>query len=93
MVATYVLIIGVMLVLVVGGIGLVAMGNGHILPSLVPLAPLLVAIGCILLIMTELLLFFGNKEDKKCAFRDLGYLIPTLFISSGLWWVAQRFLW
>lgn len=93
MIVSYVLIIGVMLVLVIGGIALIAMGNAHILPSLVPLAPLLVAVGSVMLILAECLLFFGKKEDRRGAFRDLGFLFPTLLISLCLWWLAQHFLW
>ncbi|MHB9036814.1 MAG: hypothetical protein ACYC64_09110 [Armatimonadota bacterium] len=93
MIAAFVLVTGVVLVLVVGSIALIAMGNGHILPSLVPLAPLLVVVGCVILMLTECLLFLGNKDDRQSAIRDLGYLFPTLIVSGGLWWVAQRFLW
>lgn len=93
MIVSYVLIIGVMLVLVLGGIALIATGNGHILPSLVPLAPLLVVVGSVLLILSECILLFGNKEDRHGAIRDFGYLFPTLIISLCMWWVAQHFLW
>lgn len=93
MIAAFVLVTGVMLVIVVGAIALIAMGHGSILPSLVPLAPLLVAVGSVMLILTEFILFFGNKEDRRGAIRDLSYLFPTLLISLGLWWIAQRLLW
>lgn len=93
MIAGLVLVTGALLVLVVGGIILIVMGNAQILPSLVPLVPWLVAVGSIVLILTELLLFFGNKEDRRSAIRDLSYLFPILILSGGLWWVAQHFLW
>ncbi|MCE5198939.1 MAG: hypothetical protein ABFD54_14425 [Armatimonadota bacterium] len=93
MIAAFVLVIGVMLVLVVGGVMLIAMGNAHILPTIVPLAPWLVAAGSVMLILTECLLFFGGKEDRRAALRDLGYLFPTFLISLGLWWLASHFLW
>jgi len=93
MTAAFVLVTGVLLVLVVGATALYWMGMGSILKSLVPLAPWLVMVGTILLILTELLLFLGGKEDRRAALRDLSYLIPTCLISAGLWYVAQKFLW
>jgi len=93
MVAALVLVTGVTLVLVVGAIYLIANGQAQLLPSVVPLAPWLVAFGCMFIILTELLLFFGGKEDRRAALRDLAYLVPTLLISAGLGYVAQYFLW
>jgi hypothetical protein len=65
----------------------------EILPAFVPLAPWLVSFGCLMLILTELLLLFGTKEDRRSAFRDLAYLVPTMLISAGIGYVAQQFLW
>ncbi|MCX8053296.1 MAG: hypothetical protein N3B12_05775 [Armatimonadetes bacterium] len=93
MIAALVLITGVLLVLVVGAIMLAYMGLASILVSLVPLAPWLVMVGTILLILTELLLFLGGKEDRRAAWRDMKYLVPTLLVSGALWYVAQKMLW
>lgn len=92
MIAAFVLIIGVMIVLLVGAIILVMTETADVLSWLVPFAPMLVTIGTFLIILTELLLFFGSKEDRKMAKRDLTYLLPTFLVSFGLWWIAQRFL-
>ncbi|MFQ3549746.1 MAG: hypothetical protein SNJ70_08355 [Armatimonadota bacterium] len=93
MFAVFVLILGVMLILVITLIALYNLGLTHILPTLVPLAPALVMVGTALLIITELLLFLGNKEDRRTAFNDLLYMIPTLLISGGLWYLAKYYLW
>jgi len=93
MIAALVLITGVLLVLVIGAAAFAYMGMGNILASLVPLAPWLVMVGTILLILTELLLFFGGKDDRRAAWRDMKYLVPTCLVSAGLWYVAQKFLW
>lgn len=93
MISSLVLITGVILVVVIGSIVLAVTGMGGVLPSLIPLAPWLVMVGTILLILTELLLFFGTPQDRKIARRDLSYLIPTLFVSAALWYIAQKLLW
>jgi hypothetical protein len=93
MVAALVLVTGVSVVLIVGAIAVIAMGHAAILPSIIPLAPWLVAWGSLLLIITEFVLFLGGKEDRRAALRDLGYLFPTMLISAGLGYVAQHFLW
>jgi hypothetical protein len=93
MVAVLVLVTGVTVILVVGAIGLTMMGMSNILPSLVPLAPWLVMVGTLLLSLTELLLFFGNKDDRKTAVRDLSYLVPTCLLSAALWYALQSYLW
>lgn len=93
MVAVLVLVTGVTVILVVGAVGLAWMGMGNILPSLVPLAPWLVMVGTVLLCLTELLLFFGNKDDRRTALRDLGYLVPTCLLSAALWYGLQYYLW
>lgn len=93
MVAVFVLIAGVLLTMVVGGAVLMLMGMTQVLASLVPLGPWLVMVGTSLLILTELLMFLGGREDRRVALRDLGYMLPTLIVSGGLWYVAQHFLW
>lgn len=93
MVVVFVLIAGVLLTMVVGGVVLMATGMTQVLASLVPLGPWLVMVGTCLLILTELLMFLGGKEDRRVALRDLGYMVPTLIISAGLWYMAQYFLW
>ncbi len=93
MIAALVLITGVLLVLVIGAAALYYVGMGSVLISLVPLAPWLVAVGTILLMLTELLLFLGGKDDRRAAWRDMKYLVPTCLVSGGLWYVAQKFLW
>ena len=92
MIAAFVLIAGVILVMLIGVVILVAMGNVQLLASLVPLAPGLVMFGTFLLILTEILLFFGNKDDKHDARRDMSYLIPTFLISMMLYYVANHYL-
>ena len=69
------------------------MGLPKALLCIVPMAPGLVMLGTFLLILTELFLFFGGKEDRKAAKRDLGYLFPTLIVSGVLWYAAQKMLW
>lgn len=93
MIAAFVLIAGVLLVMMIGSGVLVWIGSTQILPTLVPLGPWLVMVGTFLLILTELLLLFGSKEDRRAAMRDFGYLIPTLIVSGGLWYITQRYLW
>lgn len=93
MVAVLVLVTGVTLILLLGAVGLSSIGMSNILPSLVPLAPWLVMVGTILLILTEMLLFLGNKDDRKTALRDLAYLVPTCILSGVLWYGLQYYLW
>lgn len=87
------LVAGVLLIMLIGGIVFALMGMVQMLASLVPFGPLLVAVGTFLLILVEILLFFGHKEDRHRAVRDLAYMLPTLVVSFGLWWLAQYFLW
>lgn len=93
MIPAFVLVTGVLVILVIGAAVLAWMGMANVLTSLVPLAPWLVMVGTILLILSELLLFFGEKEDRQDAWRDLSYLLPTLIVSAILWYLAQWFLW
>ena len=93
MVAGFVLIAGVILILVAAAMWFWMANLPKVLTCIVPLAPGLVALGAFLLILTELLLFFGNKDDRRVAKRDLGYLFPTLIVSGVLWYAAYRLLW
>lgn len=93
MVAGFVLVAGVILVLVVAALLFAVMGLPKVLTCIVPMAPGLVMLGTFLLILTELPLFLGGKDDKKAARRDLGYLFPTLIVSSVLWFAAYKLLW
>jgi|GEM_PF-909324 len=93
MIPAFVLVTGVLVILVVGAAVLAWIGMANVLTSLVPLAPWLVMVGTIFLILTELLLFFGDKLDRQDAWRDLSYLLPILIISAALWYLAQWFLW
>ena len=93
MVAAFVLVTGILLLLIIGAIAFIWMGMTRLLISLVPLAPWLVMVGTFLLILTEIILFFGHKEDRQVAIRDLSYLVPTFLISGGLWYLAQHYLW
>ncbi len=93
MVAVCVLIAGVILILVMALVWFSMAGMPKILTCVVPMAPGLVMLGTFLLILTEMLLLFGNKEDRRTAKRDLGYLFPTLLVSSVLWYAAYKLLW
>jgi hypothetical protein len=93
MVAGIVLLVGVVVILALGWVMLVQAGMTNLLPTLVPLAPLLVAVGTFLLILVEFLLLFGNKDDKRTAVRDLSFLVPVFAVSALLTYAAERFLW
>lgn len=93
MIAGVVLIVGVILILVLAALYFALAGMPTVLTCIVPMAPGLVMIGTFLLILTEVFLLFGNREDRKIVKRDLGYLFPTLIISGVLWFVAQKMLW
>ena len=93
MVVAFALVTGVLVILVLGAVALYSLGMANVLPSLVPLAPWLVMVGTMFLIATEFLLFLGSKDDRRAAFRDLAYLIPTCVISAGLYYGLQKFLW
>lgn len=93
MVAGFVLIAGVILILVMAALWFSVSGLPKVLTCIVPMAPGLVMLGTFLLILTELLLLFGNKDDRKAAKRDLSYLFPTLIVSGVLWYAAYNLLW
>lgn len=93
MVAAFVLISGIMLVVVVGAAVLIYLGTARVLPSLMPLVPWTVMVGTILLMLADVLLLFGDKQDRKIFKQDMQYLIPTLLVSIVLWKVSQFFLW
>ena len=93
MIAGIVLLTGVVVVLGIGWVLLWQMGMTNLLASVVPLAPMLVAIGTFLLILTEGLLFLGNKQDRRTAVRDLSFLVPLFAVSILLTYFSQRILW
>ena len=93
MVAVFVLIVGVILILVAATLWFWVSELPKVLTCIVPMAPGLVMLGTFLLILTELFLFFGNKDDKRAAKRDLSYLFPTLLVSGVLWYAAYKLLW
>ena len=93
MVAGFALIAGVILILIVAGVWFWMAELPKVLTCIVPLAPGLVMLGTFLLILTEMFLFFGNKDDRRAAKRDLGYLFPTLIVSGVVWYAAYRLLW
>jgi hypothetical protein len=93
MVAAFVLIVGVLLIMMIAALVFKMLGTAEMLGWILPWAPMLVMIGTFLLIMTELLLFFGGKEDRRTAWRDLGYLFPTFLVSGALWYLSQHYLW
>lgn len=93
MIAGVVLLAGVVVVLLLGWVLLWQMQMTNLLTSVVPLAPMLVALGTFLLIITEFFLFAGNKEDRRTAFRDLSFLIPLFAVSAALTYITQRYLW
>jgi len=93
MVAVFVLVAGVIFVMALGAVVLIVMGAGHILTSLVPLGPGLVMAGTFLLMLAEMLLFFGGREDRRAAMRDFGYMLPTFLISGALYYFSQLYLW
>lgn len=90
MVAAFVLIAGVMFVMIVGAVVFIATGMAHVLITLVPLAPWLIMVGSLLLILAELILFLGGKDDRRAAWRDMSYLIPTFVISGLIWFGVQK---
>jgi len=53
----------------------------------------LVMVGSFLLVIAEIPLLFGKRDDRASAFSDIGYLGATFLVSAGLWYVAQHFLW
>ncbi len=81
------------MILVMAALWFTVAGLPKVLTCIVPMAPGLVMLGTFLLIISELFLFFGSKDDKRAAKRDLGYLFPTLLVSSVLWYAAYRLLW
>lgn len=93
MVAGFVLIAGVILILVIAAMWFSMAGLPKALSCIVPMAPGLVMLGTFLLILTEMFLFLGGKEDRKAAKRDMAYLFPTLIVSGVLWYAAQKMLW
>lgn len=93
MVAALVLVVGLLVVLVAGSLMLAFMGYPQLLPALVPLAPGLICVGAILLALVDVLLLFGNREDRSTVKKDYTYLLPIILVSGTLYYVTQRYLW
>ena len=93
MVASFVLIVGVLLIMLIAGVVFTLMGNAAMLGWILPWAPMLIAVGTGLLMLTELPLFLGGREDRRAALRDMAYLFPTFALSLGMWYLAQYYLW
>lgn len=86
MIPLTILIFGLLLVLGISVVLLIASSMTPLVMWVISAVPLLVAIGSGLLILIELLLFFGNKEDRRIAGRDLGLLVPTCILSAAIWY-------
>ena len=93
MIAAFVLIAGVLLTMLIAAAIFAWMGSLDMLMFVVPWAPLVVVIGTFLLMLVELLLVFGRKEDRKAALHDFAYLFPTFLISGGFLYLAWYYLW
>ena len=93
MIAALVLTAGVVVVLLVSAGLLWWLRLTRILPALLPMALGLVMVGSFLLVIAEIPLLFGKRDDRASAFSDIGYLGATFLVSAGLWYVAQHFLW
>ena len=93
MIAAFVLIAGVLLIMLIGAVVLSYMGASPVLTAVAPMAPGLVMVGTLMLILTELLLFLGGKEDRRTAARDLPCMVLVLIVSGALWYVSQQLLW
>ena len=93
MIAAFVLIAGVLLTMLIAAAVFAWMGSLDMLMFVVPWAPLVILIGTFMLMLVELLLIFGRKEDRRAVLHDLAYLFPTFLISGGLFYVAWYYLW
>ena len=93
MVAAFVLIAGVLLTMLVAAVAFAWAGSLDMLMFVLPWSPLVIAVGTFLLMLPELLLLFGRREDRKAALRDFAYLFPTFIVSGGLFLLAWHYLW
>ncbi len=71
----------------------IATGLTSLLSLIIPAIPLLAMLGSFVLALIELLLFFGNKDDRRLAKRELGYLGATFVVSGVLLWASTYLLW
>ncbi|MEN6371159.1 MAG: hypothetical protein ABFD64_04015 [Armatimonadota bacterium] len=92
MFALTILLLGLVVISIMVTILFVIWGMTNLLVLVIPLIPLLALIGSGLLGMIELLLLFGEPEDRKTAKTDLAYLGITFVASGILWWLMTRFL-
>lgn len=86
MIPLTILIFGLLLVLVISVVLLILSGMTPLVIWVISAVPMLVMIGSGILILIELLLFFGNKDDRKAALRDLGVLVPACVVSGLIWY-------
>ena len=93
MIAAFVLIAGVLLTMLIAAAVFAWMGSLDMLMFVVPWAPLVILIGAFMLMLVELLLIFGRKEDRRAVLHDFAYLFPTFLISGGLFYIAWHYLW
>ncbi len=93
MIAALVLTAGVVVILLISAGLLWWLRLTRILPALLPMALGLVMLGSFFLVLAEIPLLFGNKDERTSALADMGYLGATFLVSAGLWFVAQHFLW
>lgn len=93
MLALTILLLGLLVMLVTVIVLFLVAGLGNLLPLVVPMIPLLVVIGSFLLGMADLLLLFGNADDRRIAKRDLTYLGITFVVSGALFWGSTFLLW
>lgn len=92
MLALTMLLLGLVVVSIMVTVLFVWWGMTNLLTLVIPLIPLLAMVGSGMLGIIELLLFFGNSEDRKIAKTDLKYLGATFVISGILWWLITKFL-
>jgi len=88
MIPLAILLVGLLLVLLVSVVLLVASGMSSLVLWLFPAILFLVMTGSGMLILIEMLLFLGGKEDRRKAKQDLGLLIPTCVASGIAWYIA-----
>jgi hypothetical protein len=93
LIAALVLTAGVVVILLVSAGLLWWLRLTRILPALLPMALGLLMVGSFFLVIAEIPLLFGSKDERASAFSDMGYLGATFLASAGLWYIAQHFLW
>jgi len=88
MIPLAILIFGLLIVLVISSVLLLISGMRPLLTWVIPAIPMLAMIGSGILILIEMLLFLGGKDDRRTAVRDLQLLIPTCMLSAVLWLIS-----